>query len=73
MYWCGISGPPNLPNDIVEKWSSALQELSKDAEFREQMRKVGVIVQYMGHQELRQQVIKETEEMKDLGVRKREE
>ncbi len=44
--WQGISGPPKLPPEVVEKWSRAMQEASKDPAFLDQAAKIYKIVAY---------------------------
>ena len=51
-YWLGISGPSNLPEDIIEKWESALKEAANDPEFKSKAESIGfrmAFVDYKGH------------------------
>ena len=59
--WNGVSGPPNLPNHIVEIWDKALQKICKDPNYIAQMRKVGCSSFYLNQADVREFVIKETE------------
>ena len=49
--WQGVSGPPNLPKEVVEKWDKVMQEASKDPAFLEQAAKIYKIVAYLGPKE----------------------
>jgi len=49
--WQGVSGPPNLPKEVVEKWDKTLQEASKDPAFLEQAAKIYKVIAYLGPKE----------------------
>lgn len=49
--WQGVSGPANLPKEVVEKWDKVLREASKDPAFLEQAAKIYKIVAYLGPKE----------------------
>lgn len=49
--WQGLSGPPGLPQEVVEKWSKAIEEASKDPAFLEQAEKIYKIVAYLNPKE----------------------
>jgi tripartite-type tricarboxylate transporter receptor subunit TctC len=49
--WQGVSGPANLPKDVVEKWDKTLQEASKDPAFLEQAAKIYKVIAYLGPKE----------------------
>ena len=42
IQWNGISGPPKLPQDIVQKWQSAMAEVLADKEVIASMEKIGL-------------------------------
>jgi tripartite-type tricarboxylate transporter receptor subunit TctC len=46
--WQGVSGPPGLPKDVVEKWSKTLEMAATDQAFLEQAKKIYKIVAYLG-------------------------
>ncbi|MDI7259677.1 MAG: tripartite tricarboxylate transporter substrate binding protein [Thermodesulfobacteriota bacterium] len=62
----GPSGPPNLPSHVVEIWNKALEEMVKDLEVLTKMRNTGFTPFYLNAREVREQVIKETEEVREL-------
>jgi tripartite-type tricarboxylate transporter receptor subunit TctC len=71
VFWCGISGPPNLPPDIVNKWDEALQEVTKDPEFASKIKNVAGVPQYRNARETREVVRKDMEQAEQLwGVKK---
>ncbi len=49
--WQGVSGPANLPKDVVEKWDQTLREASKDPAFLEQAAKIYKVIAYLGPKE----------------------
>lgn len=48
--WQGVSGPPKLPAHVVAKWSTAVEEASKDPAFLAQAEKVNKVIRYLGPQ-----------------------
>jgi len=62
----GPSGPPNLPQHIVEIWNKALEEMVKDPEVLTKMRNTGFTPFYLNAKEMREQVTRETEEVREL-------
>jgi tripartite-type tricarboxylate transporter receptor subunit TctC len=46
--WQGVSGPPKLPKEVVEKWARTLEAACKDPAFLEQGRKIYKVIRYMG-------------------------
>ena len=68
--WSGISGPPNLPAEVVEVWDKAVQKMIKDPDFISKLGKMGISVAYKNAEDTRAYVAKETQEIKDLwGVK----
>jgi tripartite-type tricarboxylate transporter receptor subunit TctC len=49
--WQGVSGPSNLPKEVVEKWDHTLQEACKDPAFLEQAAKIFKVIAYLGPKE----------------------
>jgi tripartite-type tricarboxylate transporter receptor subunit TctC len=49
--WQGVSGPANLPKEVVEKWDKTLQEACKDPAFLEQAAKIFKVIAYLGPKE----------------------
>jgi tripartite-type tricarboxylate transporter receptor subunit TctC len=69
--WVGVSGPPRLPTDVVEAWTEALREMSKDPKYIEQMTRIGATIRYLGPHELKEFILKEIEDLKTLGLKKK--
>ena len=63
VQWNGISGPPNLPAAVVEKWNSELQEMLKDPQVISNLRNVGASPFFHDAQRFREFVLKETEDV----------
>jgi tripartite-type tricarboxylate transporter receptor subunit TctC len=68
VWWFGITGPPNLPPDIVSKWEKACQEIFKEPEYAARLRKLGAVPRYKNARESREHVKKEVEEAKKLWL-----
>ncbi len=66
LYWIGISGPPNLPSHIVDKWDKTLQEMLKDPGIVTKLKNIMALSFYHNERETREYVIKETEEVAQL-------
>lgn len=70
--WIGITGPPNLPREVIEKWNEGMKQASKDAEFVSKTRAVGNEVDYLPPDEFRKMVLEEAQSFttlaKKLGV-----
>ena len=49
--WSAIYGPPNLPNDVVNKWTDTLQKLKKDNAWLKMTKGLGNIVNIMTPEE----------------------
>ncbi len=49
--WQGVSGPANLPKEVVEKWDKTLQEACKDPAFLDQAAKIYKVIAYLGPKE----------------------
>lgn len=66
LYWIGVSGPPNLPSLIVDKWDKTLQEMLKDPEILSRLKKIMALPFYHNAKGMREYVTKETEEVATL-------
>jgi tripartite-type tricarboxylate transporter receptor subunit TctC len=66
QYWIGVSGPPKLPSHIVEIWDGAFQEMLKDPEIISKLKNIGCILFYHNSREMKEYVMKETEEVREL-------
>jgi tripartite-type tricarboxylate transporter receptor subunit TctC len=49
--WQGVSGPVNLPKEVVEKWDKTLRGACKDPAFLDQAAKIFKVVAYLGPKE----------------------
>jgi tripartite-type tricarboxylate transporter receptor subunit TctC len=70
VWWFGITGPPNLPSDIVSKWEEACQEIFKNPEYASRVKKLGAVPRYKNARESREHVRKEVEVAKKLWLMK---
>jgi len=59
MYWLGISGPPKLPIEIVNKWKTTVQEILKDDKVIDQLSKFGLTPYFKNDSEMRKLVLQE--------------
>jgi tripartite-type tricarboxylate transporter receptor subunit TctC len=59
--WKGFSGPPKLPNQIVDKWNQAMEEFVKDPETISKIEKMGCTPFYRNSSEMREYVEEEIE------------
>jgi tripartite-type tricarboxylate transporter receptor subunit TctC len=63
VQWNGISGPPNLPAAVIEKWNEDLREMLKDPQVISTLRKIGASPFFHDAHQFRDFVLKETEEV----------
>jgi tripartite-type tricarboxylate transporter receptor subunit TctC len=47
VQFIGISGPPNIPRAVVDKWNQGMKEASTDPEFTAIVEKIGNIMHYL--------------------------
>jgi len=64
--WIGLTGPPNLPANVVEKWNVELQKMLADPDVVAQLTKMASIPDYKNSAAFREQVLKEMAEFADL-------
>jgi len=64
--WIGITGPPNLPDAIVEKWNAGIAQMVKDPAIVSQLMKLGSSVDYRSAPDFRTEVVKEVKDFGDL-------
>lgn len=57
--WAAISGPPKLPSNIVNIWSSAIQEAVKDPQFISEIENTGSSVIYWNAQETKARAMRD--------------
>jgi len=63
VQWNGISGPPNLPAPVIEKWNKDLQEMLKDPDAISNLKNVGASPFFHDTRQFREFVLKQTEEV----------
>jgi tripartite-type tricarboxylate transporter receptor subunit TctC len=72
--WYSISGPPNLPDQVVQTWENLLAEAAKDPAFLEEAAKVKRIISYIAGPEVRRYVEEEYKALlplaREAGIRK---
>jgi len=66
VFWTGISGPPNLPPQIVDKWDKAMEEMLKDQAFISKLKNLGLLPFYLNSSDARKYVEKEMVEVAKL-------
>jgi tripartite-type tricarboxylate transporter receptor subunit TctC len=64
--WFGVSGPPNMPSNIVNIWNSALEEMSKDPESISKMKNAGMVPLYRNSQMIKDHVIRRMGQVEKL-------
>ena len=73
-WWAGVSAPAGTPQYAVDKWAKALEEVSKDPAFLQQVQNLHYTVSYLGPAAFKEFVNKETEHYTRIatkvGVRK---
>lgn len=69
LYWIGISGPPNLPPEIVKVWDKTLREVGQSKSFRDGLLKVGLLPLFRDAKGMAERVQKEAAETKELYAR----
>ncbi len=65
--WIGITGPPNLPREVIEKWNEGMKQASKDPEFISKTRAAGNEVEYLPPEEFRKMVLEEAKNFTGLS------
>lgn len=64
--WSGVWGPPNLPQEVVDKWVAVLDEISKDKAWLKLTKGLGSVPHVLGPQETKQFVEKQYTAFKTL-------
>jgi tripartite-type tricarboxylate transporter receptor subunit TctC len=65
--WCGVSGPPKLPKEIVAKWDQEMKKASTDQEFVASIEKLGMIMHYLPSDAYKKMVLDEMKIFIDLA------
>ncbi len=70
--WIGFSGPPKVPSPISDMWNKALKEVLTYPECIAQFKRIGFVPFYKNAREMREYIMKETEEATELyGLKKK--
>ncbi len=43
LFWFAVSGPPNLPADVIKVWTEGLATISKDPKFQQALTNIGMV------------------------------
>ncbi|HWM83285.1 MAG TPA: tripartite tricarboxylate transporter substrate binding protein [Pseudolabrys sp.] len=43
LFWFGVSGPPNLPQDVIDAWDDALKDIAQDPKFHQRIATLGMV------------------------------
>jgi tripartite-type tricarboxylate transporter receptor subunit TctC len=57
--WYGVSGPPKLPEAIINVWEKTLAEAVHDPQFQERAGKIGHLMRFVGHKDMQVELEKE--------------
>jgi tripartite-type tricarboxylate transporter receptor subunit TctC len=66
FHYNGLSGPPNMPASVQDMWDKLLQDMLKDPEVINRMKKMGLLPFYHNSSQTREYVVKQTEEIEIL-------
>jgi tripartite-type tricarboxylate transporter receptor subunit TctC len=64
--WIGVSGPPGLPAEVVQKWNEGIAEMVQQPEIIDQVAKFASVVDYRNSADFKKEVLSELEEFKSL-------
>jgi len=72
--WRGVVGPPNLPEEIIKKWTAAMEKVCHDKGWIDTIVKLGDLPGFLGPKEFKDFVASQYNEAKKLaetlGIRK---
>lgn len=69
-FWQGVSGPPELPQPVVDRWASTLSEIAADKEFAATLQKsTQMYPAFLGPKEFREMVLAEGKSVEGYGKR----
>jgi len=72
--WQGVSGPPGLPQYVIDAWAALIKQAGADPDFQRNAEKLGKVVSVLGPSEFKPAVLREYEVYKALaekiGLRK---
>lgn len=64
--WIGITGPPKLPDEVVQKWNEGISEMVKDPQIVEKLASMASVVDYKNPAQFREYINKELTELANL-------
>jgi tripartite-type tricarboxylate transporter receptor subunit TctC len=67
--WQGVTGPPGLPAEVVERWDEAIRGAAADPAFLEQAAKIGKVIAYLGPQDFRKFMFAEYDKYLPLAIK----
>lgn len=67
--WSGIAGPPDLPQEVVDKWAAALQKVKGDKSWNKLTTRLGSVPRILTPAEMRKFVEKQYKVFSDLVQR----
>lgn len=62
--WTGISGPADLPDEVVNRITEAMDKIVKTPEFNDELAKVTAVVKYVKTDDMKEEVLQEAEAAK---------
>lgn len=69
LYWIGFSGPPGLPQEIVDAYNKALKEITADPKVVEGLARVGLLPLYADPKGMVERVQRERKETQELWAK----
>lgn len=68
-WWIGISGPKDMPQEVVDKLAAAAKKVAEDPAVSQELANIGAYPDYLGAKETREYVLKEAEMFKELATK----
>jgi tripartite-type tricarboxylate transporter receptor subunit TctC len=67
IQFIGISGPPNLPREVIDKWNRGMKEASNDTEFNATVEKIGNVMYYLPPDTFKERITEEIKIYRELA------
>jgi tripartite-type tricarboxylate transporter receptor subunit TctC len=73
VWWVGFSGPPKMPQNVIEAWQKALEEVvTKDPEFAKRLRKIGYSPHYVNGPDMKDFISQDSKTVaEEYGAKKK--
>lgn len=68
-WWVGISGPKNMPKDVVDTLAAAAKKISEDPELTKQLEAIGAYPAYLDPAQMKDFELKEAASFKELQAK----